>query len=411
MQVSVLRSSLVFLASGACALGACSAVREAETRGGANSSSAFAGPQFAGAGVAGLGQSLAAGVPALSCGDPSSFSFTNGPAPGARSHLSCFYGAHSDPDAAVEWIVESSKEDGDLVHIRLTLNPEFCDNTYGANCIGWPAKGGPGGMMKPPAGMMMTPPGGMTPPPMMTPPPPPAGMAGMKGPMGPMDDKAPHTFKDLVESDHAEFKLSDADGKLVLHFKEDYISASGDAPSGWATLGVTGGEGRVLAGDSKAFVAFSTSLDRDLNACGLSSFTTDSPATDANYTPAKGAEAWDYRVVYDVWVSADAFGAAGFGDAIVDFVHASPSKLPGPTQTVTRKPCPPTWKHYCDNPAGCKTDKQCGENPDDNCPPQTMDKPDAGSKCGDQPDDSCGPQTVDNPDAGTNNVPEGDRPI
>jgi hypothetical protein len=238
----------------------------------------------------------------------------------------------------------------------------------------------------------------------------PAPMANMKGP-GPMADTGPHTFKDLVGSDHAEFKLSDTDGKLILHFKEDYISVASTAPSGYATLGVSGGDGRMIAGDPTALVAFSTSLDRDLNACGLAKFTTDSPDTDDNYTPAAGAEAWDYRVVYDVWVAQDAFGAAGFGDAVVDFVHASPSKLPGPTQTVTRKPCPPTWKHYCNNPAGCGDTKECGENPDDNCPPQTMDKPDAGHKCGDMPDEFCTPQNVEKPDGGMTEMPIGDRPI
>ena len=78
--------------------------------------------------------------------------------------------------------------------------------------------------------------------------------------MGPMGDMGPHTFKDLVGSDHAEFKLSDADGKLVLHFKEDYISQLASAPSGYASLGVIGGEGRMLAGDARDIVAASTSL-------------------------------------------------------------------------------------------------------------------------------------------------------
>jgi hypothetical protein len=135
----------------------------------------------------------------------------------------------------------------------------------------------------------------------------------------------------------------------------------------------------MIAGDATKLVAFSTSLDRDLNACGLSSYTTDSPATDADYALVKGAEAWDYRVVYDVWVSEDAFGKAGFGDAVVDFVHASPSKQDGATAIVTKRECPPDWKRYCNDPVGCMVNR-CGDVPDDSCsPPGLDDRPDSGT--------------------------------
>jgi hypothetical protein len=69
----------------------------------------------------------------------------------------------------------------------------------------------------------------------------------------------------------------------------------------------------MLLGNASDVVAVSSSLERNLNQCLLSSFTVDSPATDANYTPGKDTENWDYRVVYDVWVRKAAFGAAGFG--------------------------------------------------------------------------------------------------
>ncbi len=121
--------------------------------------------------------------------------------------------------------------------------------------------------------------------------------AGM--PMGP----GGHTFKDLVESDHAEFDLSDAAGAAVLSFDLDYITADSSALSGYATLGVSGGDGKMLSGDAAAIVYASTSLDRDLNACGYSSYTTNSPATDSTYTPNAATPDWDYRVVYDVWPS------------------------------------------------------------------------------------------------------------
>jgi hypothetical protein len=105
-------------------------------------------------------------------------------------------------------------------------------------------------------------------------------------------------------------------------------------------------------GSATDVVAASTSLDRNLNACMLGSYLEDSPATDADYTPNASAGAWDYRVVYDVWVKRASFGDVGFGNAIVDFVHASPSKAGENTVTVTPDECPPEWP-YCQDPDGC----------------------------------------------------------
>jgi hypothetical protein len=326
--------------------------------------SRWQGPGYPGGGVAGLAYSIAAGPSALDCGDPTQFTFTQGPPAGARSQLICFYDErNTTPAATVEWIVETSDADDDLIHVRLTLNPDFVDNTYGAYAIGWNERGpkGPGGMAMP-AGAMGP---------------------GAMGPGGP-GGKAAHSFKDLLGSDHAEFKLSDADGELVLHFKQDYISEDADAPSGYATLGVSGGDGRFLAGDPAALFAFSTSLERNLNACALDTFVIDSPATDSLFTPVAGAEAWDYRVVYDVWVHEAAFGSAGFGKASVDFVHASPSKTGGASSTVVEEDCPPDWRRYCNDPGGCELTR-CGDQPDEACD----DTPPPVERCGDKPDEFC----------------------
>lgn len=135
-------------------------------------------------------------------------------------------------------------------------------------------------------------------------------------------------------------QLLDATGEVSVQFRLDYITASDAAPSGFGTLGVSGGEGRLIAGDEASVLAFATSIDRNLNGCGLSSFTEDSPATDELYTPNPDALAWDYRVSYDVWVAADAFGEAGFGSALIQLVHASPSKLAGDSVDVRPAPCP-----------------------------------------------------------------------
>jgi hypothetical protein len=285
--------------------------------------------------------------------------------------MTCLYGEDpKTPEASIEWIVESAADD-ELVHVRLTLNPDFCDNTYGANAIGWNTAT--------------------------------AAMA-----MGPMPKKAPkagHTFKDLVGSDHAEFKLRDADGKIALQFKLDYISESEKASSGYATLGVTGGEGKVLSGDGAAVVAASTSLDRNLNACGLSAYTTDSPATDASYSAPAAAPLWDYRVVYDVWVKRSAFGTADFGSAAVDFVHASPSKRAKSSVDVVPGDCPPSWPPTCTDPDSCRGGDNCYWAP---APPCDADN----FRCSTDPVWSCGevdagaptppPQA---PDSGTLLVP------
>jgi len=296
----------------------------------------------------------------------------------------CFFaeGEEATPSAAIEQVVEVIGTE-EWVHIRLTLNPDFVDNTYGANAIGWgevgddaaPVDPGAPDGAEPPA-----PPDGAEPPP---PPPPPEGAdagappppdapppvdpgepppvaadAGAppappgRGPgAGPGGEGGPgrgpggrgrngHTFRDLLGSDHAEMQLLDATGEVAVQFKLDYITASDAATSGFGTLGVSGGEGKLIAGDEASILAFATSIDRNLNGCGLSSFTEDSPATDELYTPNPDALEWDYRVTYEVWVAADAFGEAGFGSALIELVHASPSKLDGDSVDVRPAPCP-----------------------------------------------------------------------
>jgi hypothetical protein len=84
-----------------------------------------------------------------------------------------------------------------------------------------------------------------------------------------------------------------------------------------------------------------TSIDRNLNERGYASYTTDSPATDELYTPNPETPEWDYRVVYEAWIDDDVFGAAGFGGALIEFVHASPAKAQSNTITVEPGDCPP----------------------------------------------------------------------
>jgi hypothetical protein len=238
----------------------------------------------------------------------------------------CFSGdadpTPEDPLATIEQVLEVSGGRR-VVHLRVTFDPAFVDNTYGQNASsGW----GTSTDTAEPAAPGAKPAPGMMAPGMMAP--------GMKPPK-----RAGHTFNDLVGSDHLELLLTDGAGNTVMDFDLDYISADSSSPCGYATLGVSGGEGKVLQGSAAAVLGASTSLDRDLNGCGYC-YTTDSPATDDAYTPNPAAPAWDYRVVYEVWLDLDAFGQDGFGQAYIQSVHASPSKLANDTVDVEPSPCP-----------------------------------------------------------------------
>ncbi|WP_437653291.1 hypothetical protein [Sorangium sp. So ce1182] len=279
-------------------------------------------PNFPGSGFSGAGDPITAALDPLSCGSASRFIPVE-----ETVDVDCYYSNNDQttPMAFVERIVEIAASE-ELVHVRLTLNPAFVDNTYGETAIGW------GG------GEQADPAPGPGPGPGTGPEPKPKGHKG-------------HTFKDLVGSDKAQFQMTDATGELVLDFFVDYISEDGSQPSGYGSLGVVGGEGKMLLGEAGAVVAATTSLDRDLNACGYGGYVVDSPETDESYTPNAETPDWDYRVVYDVWVSASTFGAAGFGDATISYVHASPSKYPSDTLVVTEGPCPSTCEDE-DPPAG-----------------------------------------------------------
>lgn len=251
---------------------------------------------YPGAGTAGAGDPLRPGIGPENACECSARTTEPVPSDVLVQTMDCFYEVKKAtiPAAAIEQLVEIL-ENGTRIHIRLTLDPRFVDNTYGKNSIGW---------------------------------------EGSK--------KGMHAFKELVGSDHAELKLFDTTSKLVLQFKVDYISESNNPehPSGYGTLGVTGGDGKMILGNASAILGAATSLDRNLNGCELGMYLEDSPATDAQYTPNPDAPHWDYRVVYEVWVDAASFGQAGFGDAIVEYVHASPSKIDTNTIVVIEGECP-----------------------------------------------------------------------
>src|SRR5262249_27405044 len=152
------------------------------------------------------------------------------------------------------------------VHIRITLDPSFVDNTYGVNqSAGW-------------------------------------------------NPRRPHTFyPDLVRSDHLELLLTDGAGATSTSFKMDYISPDMMATCGYASQGTKVGctycDGLVETyppgyTDSSFILGVTTSLTRDLNYCGIPcNYTVDSPAVGTQ-------PLWDYRVVYETWIDLKAFGTA-----------------------------------------------------------------------------------------------------
>lgn len=256
----------------------------------------------------------------------------------------CFYGpitttttTTSTPAplaATIEFLHETAGGQ-EYYRFRITFDPTFVDNTYGVNAIGWGTKG--------------------------------------------------HTFKDLVGSDHAELSLFDGTLTMVSMFDIDYITANSTSACAYGALGVSGGEGKMLVGDSKYILNSTTSLDRDLNGCGYcksaacgGDCTVDSPPTDASYTPNSGAPNWDYRVVYEVWVDAAVFQSKGFGGAAITFVHASPSKASSNTVSVTPRPCDsggcPEGAHVVETATG----KSCSPG----CPTGTYQVPtESGTTC------------------------------
>jgi len=334
-------------ASGLCGGGHCTS--------GPSSIATSPGPQFIGGGpssrplTTGCGPETAAqcgGTCEMSGGQPATVL-----APPATI---CYEGdgdlTPDDPTGVIEQVIETIGGKTYL-HLRVTFDPRFVDNTYGVNAsAGWlnRMKAGPMGGMGAP-------------------------MGGKGAPMGGKAAKAAHTFDDLVGSDHVELVLVDSKGDTVLDFDVDYVSEKPDAPCGYGTLGVSGGEGKMLKGSASSIVAVGTSIDRNLNGCGYC-LVTDSPQTDDNFAIDPSAPNWDYRVIYEVWVDFSVFKGVGFGGAYIPEVHASPSMASTNTVEVEPKTCPPDWDTpYCP-PSVIEEGGNCFDAPpsDGTCPAGTV---------------------------------------
>lgn len=286
---------------------------------------------FPGSGTSGAGEPLAAEIPP----DTARECVPQGVSDGsdASDLITTCYFDEADTSTLAAFVERRLEviNDTNWVHIRLTFNPDFVDNTYGANAIGW----GDGEAAAEPEPMAA--PEAMPGDPAAEPPKPGAKAGGEPKPK---PGKGGHTFKDLLGSDHAEFKLFTKSGDLSMHFKLDYISEGADTASGYGSLGVEGGDGKLIVGEPEWILGATSSLDRNLNGCDYASYTTDSPETDADYTPNADAPEWDYRVVYEVWVAEEALGGDSLDDVTIEYVHASPSKTEN-TLNVEEGPCPP----------------------------------------------------------------------
>jgi len=135
-----------------------------------------------------------------------------------------------------------------------------------------------------------------------------------------------HNFKDLKGSDKAQFTVTDGAENVVFDFTLDYISSSDDAPSGYASLGVTGGDGKVHTGSAASLLAWGTSLDYNFNTLGHV-LTKNSPATDSQYTENPDYAGWVFEITYELQIDGDLFDSAGFGGLTVPIIHDSPNKM------------------------------------------------------------------------------------
>src|SRR5690606_35710097 len=157
----------------------------------------------------------------------------------------------------------------------------------------------------------------------------------------------------LYKSDHGELKLYDCDDELAMHFKLDFIEDGMPTDCGYASAGVTGGDGKMFVGDPDHVLATTSSLDRNMNGCGYCDEESSPCPGGEGYEVSPDAPEWDFRMVYELWVSAEAFGSAGFCRPGIEYVHATPAKGKSDTVLVEPDECPPPD----------------GPPPDEDCPP------------------------------------------
>jgi hypothetical protein len=177
-----------------------------------------------------------------------------------------------------------------------------------------------------------------------------------------------HTFGNLTGSDKAGVQIKDQNGVVRLSFNMDYLSASTSFPSGYGSLGVTGGDGDMVVGTADG-ITVTTSLANNLNninipglfnpvthvqLIGSVNVLVNSPPTDPahlTYNISDPALAgWDFHDTYYATISAAKLASIGFDPATwtvepnLTVLHNSPAK-----------PCPPSPFSCADITVGNKT--------------------------------------------------------
>ncbi|MDG1765676.1 MAG: SdrD B-like domain-containing protein, partial [Flavobacteriales bacterium] len=205
---------------------------------------------------------------------------------GSLCDVLCFESTTGNNDVSAQMAIDVIQGQNTIT-LRTIYAKTFCDNTYGSNKIGWPGN---------------------------------------------------HTFDNLRGSDKLELSLYDANGNLSLQFELDYIDDGNQGPSGYGTGGVLDGDGDMIVGNANHILDVKTSLSENFNTYGYV-LTTNSPATDANYTPNPQYPNWIFDVWYEVTVDLAAFGNAGWGYPEITDFHASPSKTGNNSEPVEFSEC------------------------------------------------------------------------
>ena len=143
-----------------------------------------------------------------------------------------------------------------------------------------------------------------------------------------------HFFHHLLNSDNAQFVFSARDGDIVLDITLDYLYKTS---TGGYSAGIEGRDAAVAIGQKSWVLESASSLDYNFNVLGHV-LTVDSPATygndstanpDAYTTVDPNYSDWVFHMMYEMKISAAAFGPSGFGDVGIGEVHNSPMSETG----------------------------------------------------------------------------------
>jgi SdrD B-like domain/Dockerin type I domain len=150
-----------------------------------------------------------------------------------------------------------------------------------------------------------------------------------------------HTFSNLTGSDKAGFLLKYSDGTTLAQFYQDYITSSTTNIDGYATysgyqsLGISGGDGSFVSGNSAVLKDFDSTLETNLNQAGTAnngvaykSMILNSPTNGVN-NPLPTDPKWDAVNGYSFVIDKSAFTTKSFGGVTIFDQHNSPAKVGG----------------------------------------------------------------------------------